>query len=113
MSAWGWHLAFEITKVIVSGSITKDGLSKSEVVPCGASSLRDGSMVNVLECKGDLRIFMKLCFQKVWGEYWRCSDAGRKAMEGQMKERRSIGHGRKHAYCFEQGRCTLPIKVVG
>ena len=44
-----WKEAFESkgmkvnlgkTKVMVSGGITKDGMSKSNVDPCGASSLR-------------------------------------------------------------------------
>ena len=36
------------TKVIVSGSITMDGLSKSEVDPCGVYSLR--VVVNSVLC---------------------------------------------------------------
>ena len=39
------------TKVLVSGSITKDGLSKSKVDPCGVCSLRvmDNSVL-YLQC---------------------------------------------------------------
>ena len=35
----GLKVNFGKTKVIVSGSITKDGMSKRKVVPCGVSSL--------------------------------------------------------------------------
>ena len=44
-----WKLAFESkglkvnlgkTKVMISGSITKDGMSKSKIDPCGVCSLR-------------------------------------------------------------------------
>ena len=36
----GLKVSLEKTEVMVSGGITKDGLSKSEVDPCGVCSLR-------------------------------------------------------------------------
>ena len=67
----GFKVNFGKTKVMVSGGITKDGISKSKVDPCAVCSLRvnaysvlclqcSGSTVDVLELKRLLQSFQEI-----------------------------------------------------
>ena len=74
-------------KVMVSCGITKNGLSKGKVDPCGVCSLQvRANSVLCVQCgrwthgrcassEGDSNVFKEFCMQKMCGEYWRGSGA--------------------------------------
>ena len=80
------------TKVMVCKGITKDGMSKSKVDPCGVYCLRvKANSVLLLQCgkwihgrcagvKRVTKFFKKFYMQKMLREYWRYSGAGSKVM---------------------------------
>ena len=75
---------------MVSGGITKDGMSKSKVDPCWVCGLRvkansvlcvhHGKLIHGRCEKGDCNVFREHCLQKMIREYWRDSGAGIKVM---------------------------------
>ena len=81
------------TKVMVSSGVTKDGLSKSKVDPCGVCSLKVKDYSVLCEpcgkwihgiCTGGKRVtqkfFKEFYIRKMRREYWRGSEAGIKVM---------------------------------
>ena len=83
------RVTFEKDKVLVSSSITKDGLCKSKVDPCGLCNLRlkANSVLCVLcgkwihgKCAGvkksDRKVFKKSCLLEMERKYLRGSGAG-------------------------------------